>query len=952
MSMTAIIESLNASADSKEAGSNTVKFNYLRVKKMPGIEVPFLLDDLSHGVNIIHGPNGCGKSTTRRALEAILWPMYVENNLVKQGLNVKGGYKLSGGDYSVALEGKEIAVQRNGADCDPVIFSSPEFRQRYHLSLRDLIHDDGSAFAAEIYRQSVGGVDIDKAHKSLNYKPKPGRAGPLSKELREAKRKLAVLIEKQNEIIHAEDALADLIERQKKALMLGAETRLLEAAEKLSQVKSELAHASKMLEQFPASMSLVTGTEVEEVGKIRKKVADVTNLRDSATTDKKSAQVKKDQAISSSELPDRVRKSLRVAVDRLDALENTIQLKGRELAAADELCERALTDITPDMKPELLERIDSEAIRKLENLAREAGNLEQDLSRLEAHIKSIETGIASPDSMPAEQGVSEGIALLSRWLQNTHNSAQSSPSWAREPGKWIFVAGLIALVIAVALPHNFLALFAFIVAILFSYVGYKLGSRRDQASDSDAEAQFKSLNVPQPDVWTPDSVQSVLRELMDLQNVISNAAYAIRQIKEISGEKDRVSEELGNCRLKANTLAGQYGIPGSSNIQHLQWLLEKLRVWQSSSDKSAGIRAELTKARAQQEEQLREVATILLPYKDWTPPDTLNSAKGFMADVEERHARFREASVELSHAEQNFERAQKDLQGLEEELDAIYKKCNVDSGDDVSLRKLIDQFASYKKAQKTYESAKEVYRREQAYLQSLPDYRIDLEEISREEIESRLLHAREETESIVSLTEEISTTREKIKNAKQSHAIEEALEEIARCEGALMDERDKDLRAMIGDSLVEFVRQEAKDNHLPGVFKRAREIFLQITDGRHELVLDQSTFRAFDRSLRKGQAIEELSSGTQIQLQLAVRLAFVETQEREKLPLFLDETLGTSDDIRGAAVIDTVISLAQQERQVFYFTARPDEVKRWRTLFDQQEIPYKEIDLGMVRQSF
>ncbi len=87
-----------------------------------------------------------------------------------------------------------------------------------------------------------------------------------------------------------------------------------------------------------------------------------------------------------------------------------------------------------------------------------------------------------------------------------------------------------------------------------------------------------------------------------------------------------------------------------------------------------------------------------------------------------------------------------------------------------------------------------------------------------------------------------------------------------------------------------------------------------------------------------------------MQLLLAVRLAFVESLESGvALPLLLDETLANSDDERAAAMMDAVIKLAEAGRQVFYFTAQPDEVARWGRALDAADVEWARIDLAEVR---
>jgi hypothetical protein len=54
----------------------------------------------------------------------------------------------------------------------------------------------------------------------------------------------------------------------------------------------------------------------------------------------------------------------------------------------------------------------------------------------------------------------------------------------------------------------------------------------------------------------------------------------------------------------------------------------------------------------------------------------------------------------------------------------------------------------------------------------------------------------------------------------------------------------------------------------------------------------------------------------------------------------LDETLAPFDDQRAETVLDTVIDLARDGRQVFYFTARHDERARWETRLEESDVEY------------
>ena len=111
---------------------------------------------------------------------------------------------------------------------------------------------------------------------------------------------------------------------------------------------------------------------------------------------------------------------------------------------------------------------------------------------------------------------------------------------------------------------------------------------------------------------------------------------------------------------------------------------------------------------------------------------------------------------------------------------------------------------------------------------------------------------------------------------------------------------------------------------------------------------DTDSFVAHDRTQGELRTLKELSSGTRMQLLLALRLAWTEDRERggESLPLFLDEALTTSDVDRFSAMARTMSRLADGGRQVFYLSARPQEADLWKQATGTTPAT---IDLASVR---
>jgi hypothetical protein len=188
---------------------------------------------------------------------------------------------------------------------------------------------------------------------------------------------------------------------------------------------------------------------------------------------------------------------------------------------------------------------------------------------------------------------------------------------------------------------------------------------------------------------------------------------------------------------------------------------------------------------------------------------------------------------------------------------------------------------------------------------------------------------------------QLTETDLEIKQAREGSDLEAASANCEQCRNVLRDARDKAAASVLGNLLVEKVRKDSEEDELPIVFKRARAIFSNFTGGHWKLLFDRTEsgehqFRAQDTTpgISEFSAVRllgELSSGTRVQLLLAIRLAFIETQEIgfASPPLMLDETLANSDPERMDAIINATLSLVRDGRQVFYFTARHDEVARW-----------------------
>ena len=200
------------------------------------------------------------------------------------------------------------------------------------------------------------------------------------------------------------------------------------------------------------------------------------------------------------------------------------------------------------------------------------------------------------------------------------------------------------------------------------------------------------------------------------------------------------------------------------------------------------------------------------------------------------------------------------------------------------------------------------------------------------------------------INKEITEIETNIKNAKNKDDLENALRDKDEALNRLEDLYGQNLSSITGNLIVDELKKESREKSQSVILQRADSLFNQITRGRYELRVEENgepVFKAFDTVLNQGLHLQELSTGTRIQLLLSVRLAFVETQEQSlRLPILADELLSNSDDSRAKAIIDALITISREGRQVFYFTAQADEVYKWEKHLNQNPaISYRIFEL-------
>ena len=918
----------------------------LQVRRTPGIPDPFQLADLCPGINIVHGPNGSGKSSTLRAIEAILW----RDRPVDSRLHLAADYTLDGVRYVVEVDSGRRNTQRDGVPHDEPAFPAPDLYHRYRLSLQDLLAagDSGDEFAREIGRQSAGGYDIDAATRKLGFESSPSTPRALHAELRQARDVLAEAQQAQQRL-HAEAAgLAQLEARAEEARAASARVRELECALRHARARDELHVARTARETFPPGLEKLRGDEAERASQLGEQVAVVESRERDAARELQAAEQELASSIFAEEPPPDLIPALTARLEHARELHQKVVEGELRVSDAERVLASVRQQIGSAVPDEKLESIDTGGVAELATFARRIEAQDAALAAASAELRQAGEASEAPANV---ETLRRGADLLTQWLRDSGTTdTRSSDRWRPLILLWLAAAIAVAGWLALAFTWHPAAGLMILLVLVLTFLGSRQPSRVDTAAMR--QRDFERLGLENPAEWSPRDVTATLDSLS--QRIAAARLAEQREAWRTSVEL-RIAElrkEREGTDRDAADLVGRFGVAPDTDVRLLSWLTERIAAWQGSRAALFGATGALAKARELATQAVLEIAQRVSPFWRETPR-SLADAVGVVDAMSDALAARRETQRVREGAARDVEHARADLSRLRAELAALYEGAGIDPADPAALATLCDRVPLYRAAREAEESASGELNRAGSELAQFGDRAVALADADVSTLMNELDAASSLAAEVSDRAAAVAALRTRLDQAGRQDEVERSLDAVARAEAALEAHRNRELARVIGGTLVHHLKRATRDRHRPAVFHKARELFSIITNGRYRLDFGQEgqpeTFRALDNTTGRGHSLDELSSGSRVQLLLAVRVAFVETQEQgHRLPLFLDEVLGTSDDERAKAVIEAVIRLSAS-RQVFYFTAQRDEVAKWRSALQESGVEHAIVDLAQVR---
>lgn len=929
--------------------TDVLRFEQLRVTRFNGIEHGLEVD-LGKGVNVVYGSNASGKTTLAHAIRALLWPGHVGD----QHPIVEAQFSLDGSTWRAELEGERCGYTKDQTPASAPALPPASHGPRYHLYLHDLLGEEEGeeAFARRVMQEAQGGIEVEGAAEELGFEVPSRRTAQITDTVEQLRQKRDDTRAEQEALRRQEQRLEELREQRTGAQRAARRASALRQAQEVAAARSAHDEAEAALEAFPDLMEEVQGDEAERLESLQEELEAANGQIQEAE-----AQIRDAEAtIEESRIPEaglaegRV-EELRTLVSTIREQERAVRERRAEVDEAEESEERTWERLPTGTDKDAATDIDLPELEKVERHVQAAQDLRGRRESFET-AKELFAG-ASPDT-PVET-LRDGLKHLHRWLQLSGAEAPSESGmlrWAVLIGG-LLVAGsgaLLALLGSGPVTGIGVVLIALGALIAGAEWSHRARTENEEGGQRALhETEYERLGLDGPGDWSQDAVE-------DLADVLLERLREAQVAAEKQQTWGRLQSEYGGLEARAEALeqerqrlAEEMGFDPDVGSHSLSVLLDRLSRWQAARDELEAKRSALDTARDEAEKCRTRLNEALEEY-DLVPVEDGSEAKRVVETLDTARNEFRGAKRDLEQTREQKESAIQRRDEAQKEIRNLYDRLNLEQGAEGDLRELVGQHEAYREAVEEARNAEATLEAELRHLRREEAYGEHMEEATTEELDRKRTAAEEKAEKEEQLVEQIKTIERDVQAAREEGTLEQRQAEYRERRSALAEEREADYRKAVGSVLANFVQEDTRDQGLPPVFHRARELFAEITDYRYELTLHRGrpSFRAFDRTREKSFALDELSSGTQVQLVLSVRIAFLETQEQAcRAPLVLDETLANSDGERARAIIEAVKTICAEGRQVLYLTAQADEVQKWRaSLGEGEETGHSVVSLG------
>jgi energy-coupling factor transporter ATP-binding protein EcfA2 len=898
-----------------------MKKQALQIRKIHVREAPGMgfglepLAELSPGINVIYGPNGSGKSTTLRLMQASLSPG--SSNLRFRGDRVETAVDLDGVGSTVVLRDLERIPMDNNS---PEI--GAELARDCRFSLRELMDaSSGGEYGRLFNEAAAGGLDLVQVAQSLGLN---NLNNPRPKDRKDLSTLRNDLVARENEVgkLDVEKRELTRLEEEYKRLKSNVERlELLREGIRHRRKLGELEQAHIRLTDFSPCMKNLVGDELEKLKEAEEQISTALEkarrLRDAWRLEIRN---RRESGLSNPVAPGLL-KYLDEQKAGLDRLEHDLQSHETKRSGADAEM-RAAHELLGDQVPE--EFLKAAQATLLNHLEQWCDRVEEYQGKAAA-IAELEQDLGDMRPIPAS-GASKDIQLLRDWL-----AADRAREKNQKLGKLLLTAALVVLVVSLVLgvflhPAGFSGVLG---AAVLGLAWHQL--RKGREEDCRREAEEKCQQTP--DAWTRPAVNHLLEQRgQKYAEELERQQRITRWTTVLTNRRNALGEDFQKLAEDGQELSEKLGFTPRISSKSFGMVARALIAWQEAFRKSSAA----TEAVEQSRNSVHDLRIgIEAKFADFTKQGLAHDfhsadLAGWIAELRDRDQRFQNACRGLKSARSEVSMCLGAIRTARNQIAEIFEKIAPNPPDEASLRELLQCLADYRSAGDEVAAFGHSKSEAQKFFHENPD----LAGRALEAMESEVEEIGDPNNRLNEVNQEIGAIKERLRSARNSTDVEDSLVEFENVQTALQIEREQMLARFAGMALAQQVQSKVASETVPTVQRRAGELLRVFTRGSCELHVTTDGIKALQPA--QGQRrfeLDELSDGTRAQLFIAVRLAFVEQGEKGlRLPLFFDEAFANADTERGRKIMESLLEISRQGRQIFFFTSQPEEFGRWRDM--------------------
>lgn len=906
--------------------SDRFKVDSVKIFKAPGFrsgEFP-QLPRFSAELNLVTGRNGSGKTTLSNVLRKVMW----EGD--SQGYEASAMGSVNEHQFEMNLDGGKLICKDSDGSSNSLPNQPQGEGMAYSLPIVDLLQssEKGEVFAQKIQNELFYGIDINAAATNAgNVAKKPNNLNKIYQQT-EARRKELVskqengrfLLHEIEDLQQSIDRLAELIKRQEIISEAINHRKNIEALDKLTSQK----------EAFPPAMEKITPDTESIYDNCKHSLELAEKNLASAHFEIDS----KNESLSSFSLPDKLLSDsngmakVRKTLADLGVIQKSLQ----ELTLHVKESEASCNNFKQQYGWLNFDTMQDDLQVKLEALRRTSASYEKVCGELLLEKQKLERLKEA-----FQENFDENELKLLENDRSTLIHAVNGTGQHKGFSLWTMLFSVIMLSVGALLsvflkswiPFASLSACAAIGSLVLLFRKNEFGVDVPKALID----KYFDFNKRKP---TLDQCIRVIDELTGKREKMIESQKHAQQVTLAEQRYDEALSRFNDWEHENEEAAKSLGIDASSagfeNCRFFNFSNELIS-WRKAEEEYQ--RAESKRLSLEQESaRLLDFFSQLADKKVESISEAQALGDSMLHDLEQ----YRSISASRDILQKGLEGMETDRSSAALQMDQFWKDRDLERGDTVTLSKLCSEYERYRVICNDMNK----YSSELACSEEAGN----LSHKEMNELFTMYDDVKSQIEQIDQNKVKLGSLRNEYRHLTNSDELAQAKLDSNRAKADLVFAWDEYALASAVEIVTEEVKKESQDKDRPKLLEKASENLKLFTNGRHDIRFGDDGFSSFDFARNRSFGLNELSSGTRVQMLMALRLAAIEQGETGVFyPLFLDEVIANSDDERALALVSAIAGIART-RQVFYFTAQLDECDRIKASCDANGVGFNQIRLS------